>query len=45
VVVAKAHAPDFLITNTLLGNPGPQRRFNPRDPAFAAIVRYISIIQ
>jgi hypothetical protein len=45
VVVTKAHASDFLITNTLLGNPGPQPRFNPRDPTYSAIVRYLSIIQ
>jgi hypothetical protein len=45
VVVSRAHADGFLITNTLLGNPGPQARFDPRAPESAAIVRYLSIIQ
>jgi hypothetical protein len=45
VAVARPHADGFVISNTLLGNPGPQRRFNPRDPAFAAVVRYLSILQ
>jgi hypothetical protein len=44
VVVTRPHAEGFLITNTLPGNPGPQPRFSPRDPAFAGIVRYLSII-
>jgi hypothetical protein len=44
VRVAKLHAADFLITNTLLGNPGPRPRFNPRDPVYSAMVRYFSII-
>jgi hypothetical protein len=44
VQVTREHGHDFLITNTLLGNPGPQERFNPRDPAFSAIVRYLSVI-
>jgi hypothetical protein len=45
VTVTRPHPPDVLITNTLLGNPGPQPRFAPGDPAFGAIVRYLSIIQ
>jgi hypothetical protein len=45
VVIAKAHARDFLITNTFLGNPGAQPRFNPRDPMFSSIVPYFSIIE
>src|SRR5262249_34873831 len=45
VVVSRPHADGFLIANTLLGNPGPQPRFDPRGPAFAAIVRYLSVIQ
>ncbi len=45
VTVTRPHAPDVLITNTLPGNPGPQPRLQPRDPAFAALVRYLSIIQ
>ena len=39
------HAPDAPLMNTLLGNPGPQPRFNPREPAFSAVVRYFSIIE
>jgi hypothetical protein len=45
VVVTRPHAEGFVITNTLLGNPGPQAKFNPRDPAFSAVVRYRSVIQ
>jgi hypothetical protein len=45
VVVTRPHADGFLITNTLLGNPGPQLRFDPRSPACSAVVRYLSIIQ
>ena len=29
---------------TILGNPGPQPRFDPRDPAYAGVVRYMSVI-
>src|SRR5262249_36167056 len=45
IVTARPHAAGFLLTNTFLGNPGPQRRFDPREPAFASVVRYLSIIQ
>jgi hypothetical protein len=45
VRVTRPHGSDVVIANTFLGNPGPQPRFNPRDPAFGAVVRYISIIQ
>src|SRR5262249_52240937 len=45
VVVGRPHADGFPIANTLLGNPGPQPRFDPRGPAFSAIVRYLSVIQ
>jgi hypothetical protein len=45
VIVNRPHADGFLITNTLLGNPGPQPRFDPRSPDFSAVVRYLSVIQ
>jgi hypothetical protein len=45
VTVTRPHADGFLVTNTLLGNPGPRPRFDPRDPAAAAVVRYLTIIQ
>jgi hypothetical protein len=45
VVVTRPHADGFLISNTLLGNPGPQGHFDPRGPAASGIVRYLSIIQ
>src|SRR5262249_23956263 len=44
-VIAKPHAPDFPITNTLLGNPGPQPGLSPREPLGSATVRYLSIIE
>ncbi len=44
-VAARPHAGEFLLTNTLLGNPGPRPHFNPRDPSSAAVVRYLSVIQ
>ena len=28
----------------LPGNPGPQPRFNPRDPLYAPVVPYFSVI-
>lgn len=45
IAVTKPHADSFSISNTFLGNAGPQARFNPRDPAYSAVVRYLSIIQ
>jgi hypothetical protein len=42
---SKAHALGFQITNALLGHPGPQPRFDPRNPQYGGIVRYLSIIQ
>jgi hypothetical protein len=45
VVVTKTHAAGFTIANTLLGNPGPQPQFRPRDPLFRRAVRYFSVIQ
>ena len=31
--------------STILGNPGPQPRFDPRDPVYRGIVRHFSIIE
>jgi hypothetical protein len=45
IKVTKPHGESFVISNTFLGNAGPQARFNPRDPAHGAVVRYLSIIQ
>jgi hypothetical protein len=45
VVVTRPHPGDFVLANTLTGNPGPQARLVPRDPVFAAVVRFVSIIQ
>ncbi|MCI0461853.1 MAG: hypothetical protein L0Z62_33295 [Gemmataceae bacterium] len=45
VLITRQHAEGFLIANTLLGNPGPQLRFQPRDPVFGAVVRYLSVIE
>ena len=43
IVLQRPHAPGFTIANTFLGNPGPQNRFDPRDPVFAGSdVRCIS---
>ncbi len=44
VVVTRPHAADCVLTNTLLGNPGPQPRFDPRAPGFSAVVRHLSVI-
>jgi len=41
----RPHPVGFAISNAVLGNPGPQPRFDPRHPAFAPVVRYFSIIQ
>ena len=45
VTTSRTHPADATLTNTLLGNPGPVPRFNPRDPAAAGVVRYLSVIQ
>ncbi len=37
-------AEPWTISNTILGNPGPQPRFNPRQQPYSAVVRYLSII-
>jgi hypothetical protein len=44
VILTRPHPDDVLITNTLLGNPGPQPGFNPRHPSFSAVVKHRSII-
>lgn len=44
-VVTRPHAPNVVLTNTLLGNPGPQPGFRLHAPAVTGVVRYVSIIQ
>lgn len=41
----KPHAKGFPVSNAVLGNPGPQTFFDPRNPQFSGIVRYFSIIE
>ena len=41
----KSHAAGFAITNALPGNPGPQPSFDPRNPAYAGVIRYFTIIE
>jgi hypothetical protein len=41
----KPHAAGFCISNAILGNPGPQRQFDMRNPAYGGVVRYFSIIE
>ncbi len=45
IAVARPHADGFLITNTFLGNPGPQSSFDRRHPSYTGLVRYFNIIQ
>jgi hypothetical protein len=45
VTVTRAHAEGFLLSNTLLGNPGPQPYFSPSDPRFGAVVRCFCIME
>jgi hypothetical protein len=46
---AKRHEKGVPVTNvgasTQLGNPGPQTQFDPRNPRYAGVVRYFSIIE
>jgi hypothetical protein len=42
---AMPHAARFAISNALLGNPGPQSVFDPRNPTYSGIVRYFNIIE
>jgi len=39
------HPTGFAISNALLGNPGPQPVFDPRNPMYQGVVRYFSIIE
>jgi hypothetical protein len=39
------HPPGFAIGNAILGNPGPQPRFDMRRPEFNAIVPFFSVIE
>ena len=43
--LTRDHPEPVTIANTILGNPGPQPRFNPRQAPYSGIVRYLSIIQ
>jgi hypothetical protein len=40
-----AHATRFALSNAMLGNPGPQPRFDLRQPPYQGVVRYWSIIE
>ena len=31
--------------STFLGNPGPQKNFDPRNPIYQGLVRYFSIVE
>jgi hypothetical protein len=42
---AKPHTLGFSISNVLPGNPGPQPRFEMRNPNYQGVVRYFSIIE
>jgi hypothetical protein len=42
---SKPHAPGFVVTNALLGNPGPQPQFDYRTPRYAPVVRYFAILE
>jgi hypothetical protein len=42
---AKTHTNRFSISNSMLGNPGPQPRFDVRQPDFQMIVRYFDVIE
>jgi hypothetical protein len=44
-VFAKPHTARFAISNAVLGNPGPQPRFDPRNPNYHGVVRFTSIIE
>lgn len=42
---SKPHSGRFAISNALLGHPGPQALFDPRNPIYQGVVRYFSIIE
>ena len=41
----KRHAARFSISNAVLGNPGPQPRFEVRHPDYQGVVRFFSIVE
>jgi hypothetical protein len=41
----KPHGARFALSNATLGNPGPQPRFDMRNPMYQGIIRYFSIVQ
>ena len=41
----QAHANRFAISNVVLGNPGPQPRFETRQPAQQGVVRFFRIVE
>jgi hypothetical protein len=41
----KPHPAGFALSNAMLGNPGPQASFDPRNPQYSGVVRYFSIIE
>jgi hypothetical protein len=41
----KPHGARFALSNAMLGNPGPQPRFDMRNPIYQGIIRYFSIVQ
>jgi len=42
---AKRHTARFSISNAVLGNPGPQPRFEVRHPDYQGVVRFFSIVE
>jgi hypothetical protein len=42
---SKAHASRFAISNAVLGNPGPQPRFDMRNPVYQGVVRFFRIVE
>jgi hypothetical protein len=40
-----SHPAGFAVSNALLGHPGPQPGFDPRNPRYSGVVRYFSIIE
>jgi hypothetical protein len=42
--ITKPHANGFVISNTPIGNPGPQPQFNYKDPRYAPVVRFFAIL-
>jgi hypothetical protein len=40
----KTHPNGCVISNTPIGNPGPQPNFNYKDPRYAPVVRYFAIL-